>query len=322
MGQGLGMDSWLSVDREGSYGSTPAAAEKYARIIRDDIKVGQTPKIRRGMSGAGRRVKFLGRVRAAGPLMFETHFEGIIGELLYSAMGAKGVSGTTEFTHDFDTIQTGALKSFQLEISKGDIPTGKCFVYTGVVVDRLAFIFDDEETVEIEVTLGCSTRTTNVTASGTPTYPTEVPIEFWQLGATGVTVAGTAALIRSGRLEINNNLDLDRYLMTRSMREPKRRQRRQITFTGEIEFEDLALLDKLDAGTEGAFSQIYTSDILIPTSAEYYSLTITGAASFLSDGEPTVSDEGQIVMPVTCDFLEPAGSELNIELINGEATYS
>lgn len=285
---GQGFDSWASLVTESVWGTAPGSGEVYARLIDETVKLNPSPKFYPGLSGPGRRAKFMGHRRVAGEIKIEPMFQGGTLVMLLHAFGSVGTAGTGPYTHTY--AMTNALPvGLNIELSKADTPTGKVFRYDGAMIDSLTIDFAAEEMLTFGASVIAKDRTTDVAASGSPSFPADEPMLFHHSGQ--LTVVGSAVSIKSGSLTIANNLDADRFFMSQLLSRPKRKGYRDVTGTALVEFEDLTLVDKFALGTQGTMSLSFTD-------ASANQIAFTMAASFLSDAEPVISGEGTVEMPV------------------------
>lgn len=316
----MGHNSWMSMEREAVYGTRVGTNELYSRIgPNEGIKYNPSPQKRVTVSGPGHIGKFPGKIRCGGPITPEISYDGMLGLLLEGAFGSLITTGAgADKTHTL--AMANELDSYSVEVCKGDVPSGKVFEYLGGMVDQLAVNFETEKQIEIIPTFVFKDRNTNVTKSGTPSYPGNYFPLFYHVSQVDL-VGETSLAVKRGSLMINNNLNKDRYFMARTLSKPKRNSGgRSVTGSVVVEFEDLAILDKFDALTEGSFQFAFTSDVVIPTTATPFSLTFTGAASFLTDGEPNVADDGAIEMTLPFQ-LTGGNTELAAVLVNGTVSY-
>jgi len=319
---GYGRDSWGSVVEETEYGVSPATGESYFEIISEAVKMSCEPKVRKSLRGVSPRFTYLGHKVVGGPINLELLFEGL-GLFIKHGMGGYDFTADTPIaganTHVFtlaDTLPIG----LSVELSKGNIPAGKVFLYQGCKVDTLDFKFTEEECIGMDVGLIAQTETPNTTASGTPSYPGDHPV-LWHYAST-LTLAGTAPLnFKSGNITLNNNLPKDRFLMSQQTHEPLRNVGRAVTGAFTIEFADLTLYDKWVAPTTGGLALVYTSDEMI-TGTTPYSVAF-GITKLQLAGEPAVVP-GEGTIEVTYPFIglhnNDTADALSITIVNGELT--
>lgn len=305
---GYGFESWVSFAEESTWGTAPGSGEIYARLIDESMKKTPTPKFRAGLAGPGRRAKYLGFTRVSGDVQIETLFQGVPALLLKHAFGSVITTGTGPYTHTY-AMATALPTGLNMEVSKADVPTGKVFRYDGCLIDALTLNFAAEDELRMVATILAKEQVDDATASGTPSYSTDEPILFHHAGQ--LTVAGSAVDIKSGSIRLSNTLDRDRFFMSQTLSRPKRKSWRDVTGNATIEFEDLTLVDKFVAGTEGAMSLAFTSGT--------NSLTFSMTASFLQDASPIVNREGQIEMDVQFQAIG-GNTEAACVLISDQAT--
>lgn len=319
---GFGRGSWGSVVAETEYGTTPGTGESYFEIISEGVKMKSEPKVRRSLRGRSPRLTFMGNKLVSGPMSLDMLFEGL-GLFIKHGMGGYDFSADEPVadanTHVFtlaETLPTG----LSIELCKGDIPSGKVFLYQGCKVDYLDFKFTEEDCVEMEIGLLAQTETPNTAASGTPTYPGDHPL-LWHY-AGDLTIAGTGSLeFKGGNIRLDNNLPKDRFLMHNTTREPLANVRRTVSGVFTNEFTDLTLYDKWVAGTTGAMSLVLTSTEMI-TGVTPYTATFAMAKQQLAGDAATVPGEGTI--EVTYPYIglhdNNVTDALTITIVNGEAT--
>lgn len=313
---GHGMDSWASFTEESEWGTPPGGvADIYAYMIGDSMKINPSHKFYPGMrTGPGRAKKFLGYERCAGGLQLEGYYEGALPLLLKHAMGAVDTTGSDPYTHAF-TLERDLPIGLGIEIAKADIDTDEVFRYDGCLVNSLGITVAPESMMVIDVGLIAKTRTTGVTRSGPPAFPGDFPILFSDF--TSLQVAGiTDVVCKQFTLNINNNLDADRFFMSRALSRPERKTWREISGSFVVEFDTLDWADALKAGTEGAFTLITTGGTRILT------IQATGGpVSFVTEGEPMVNGEGMLEQTVNFTCLSSDGTdEIAASLITAEAT--
>lgn len=320
---GIGLNSNVGFSKETTYGTKPATGFKHCRLITDTLKPNPSPKFYPGMSGPGRRKKYLGFNRVAGDVVVEGAYEFALTFLLKRAMGSCLTSGngtTTPYTHTMSMSKD--LDSFSVELSRGDIPAGKCFLFTGALIDQLTLDLANEEALKITASLLAQTQASNQTPSAV-VMPGD-NIALYHHVAAGLTIAGTAIAVgvKNLSLTINNNLDADRFFMSKTMSQPKRKTWRDVTGQATTVFSEVALIDKFAAGTEGALTVSIVSDVPIPgvTPPAFYSLALAAAGSFLSDGHPTVNGEGEIELPLAFQCVGSETAEFGAIVVNAETT--
>lgn len=313
-----GSESWVTFIEESVYGTDPSGARDVnAYMISDGMKLNPSNKHYPGMRGPGRSKMFQGYKRVAGPVSLEMYYEGALPFLLKHAMGTVNTTGAGPYVHEIQ-LASDLPVGFSMEINKADIPTGKVFLYEGCKVDTLALEFGPEEMGILEVGILAQNRTTNVTATdAAPTFPPDEPVLYSHFGAS-ISVAGLTLNIRRLAIQINNNLDKDRFFMSRDISEPLRKGFREITGSGIVDFTDVQIPDALAAATEGDMTAIITdgTGILL-----FEGTVANNAKTIITDGEPVVNSEGVLELPFEFQFLSDAGTEeLEVTVTNNQTT--
>ena len=319
---GHGRDSWGSVVEEATYGSSPGTGESYFEIISESLKQEIEVKSRRSLRGVSDRKTTLGNKVVGGDLVLDLNFEGM-GLFLKHAMGGYSFSADTPVaganTHIF-TLLDALPMGLSVEVSKGDIPTGDVFLYQGCKVDTLDFDLTSDEIIQLTCGLIAQTETADGAASATPSYPTDLPVE-WRYSGT-LTLAGTAAIeFEEAKISLANNLRR-RFLMHDTTREPDRgTEKRKVTGEATVEFEDLTLYNKYIAGTPGTLALTYTSTSFV-TGTTPYTIAFSMPNIQLTGLSPIVGGEGPIT--VAWPFLSmhdgTSTDALTITIVSGEAT--
>lgn len=321
---GLGMDSWASIVEEATYGSTPGSGESYHRFITEGLTSDIPVNVSKSLSGPSVQDTFQGPETDGGPLSVELLYEGFLLYLKHALGSYAGQADTPAAganTHTFALLDALPI-GLSIEIYKAAIPSGKVFLYEGGKIDSMNFIFNSGESMEAEIGLIAQSETPNTSASGVPSFPTYLPI-LWRYNTTMTIVGETSVPVKSGKILLNNNLTKDRFLMHQTIREPVRNLRRSVTGEVVVEFADLALYDKYRAGTTGAGSIVFTSDVAI-TGSTYYTLTFTFPKLQLTPkATPVISGPGPVEVPFS--FLarhDGTDPELEIVIISGESVLS
>jgi len=319
MFDGVGMNSNFALALESTYGTLASGTFEYDRLISETLKLNPSVKFYPGMSGPGRIGKYLGFQRVSGDIVVEGKFEGAVLQLLEAAIGTSTPTGSGPYTHTFTMDKT--LGSYSMEIMKGNIPDGKCFLYKGCVVNTLQLDLANEEILKVTAGIIAQDRDTNATPDdSTPSYAAESLCALYYYSGT-MTVAGTSGVvIKNVVLNVNNNLDGDRFFMSRLLSRPKRKTWREVTGTAVAVFDSIALCDKLKTGSQGVFAFVITSVDDIPAyPGSKYIMNITMSASVLTDADPVVNTEGELELPISFQAIGE-DNEFAIAVTNGQPT--
>ena len=316
---GYGYHSWGSVIEETSYGGATAGTARYYEIISESMKAEIDVKPRKSLRGPSVRKTLQANRVIGGDIVMDMLFQGL-GLFIKHGMGGYSFTADTPVaganTHVF-TLANDLPTGLAVQICKGNIPAANSYFYSGVKVNTLEFMFTPEEIVQM--TAGLIARTETVDASGTPTYPSDLPV-LWHFSGK-LTLAGTASLdFDSGRILVDNNLRR-RFLMSNRTSNPDRGGVRSITGEATVEFDSVALYDKYIGATTGALALTYTSDSFV-TGATPYSLAFSMPKIQLTGTSPVVEGDGPILVNYPFMALHSGSTDdaLKITVVNAEAT--
>lgn len=325
----LGALSWISLEEEATWGTSPGSpgADGYARIhgesITNDKGIAPITSVL-GDVGVNRIVEGFNRI--GGDVEPEMLYEGVPWVLTKHGMGdvqtAADSPVTGAHTHVFglgaasDVLPIGLT----VEVKKGDVEAGEVFLYTGGKVSQLVYNFTPEDLLRMAATLVFEDEVAGTAEStATPTYAADAPVYWFHAGT--LTLAGSALPFKSGTLTINNNIADDRFNFARTISEPVRNGKRQVTGSVVAEFADLTLYDKYTAFTSGAFSLTFTSEIFIVGSTPY-SVAFSCPDVYITGSTPVVNTEG--IIEATFDFVarDNGGGtgEMTLTVTNGETS--
>ena len=323
MAAGQGHAAWGSLVEETTFGTTPGTGEVYFEIISESLKQEIEVKTRKSLRGVSPRKTLMANKVVGGDIVMDMLYEGL-GKFIKHGMGGYSFAANTPVasanTHTFtlaDTLPIG----LSIEINKGNIPSGDVFLYQGCKVNTLEFLFQPEEIMQLTAGIIAQTETADGAASGTPTYPTDLPVKWHHSGT--LTLAGAGTLdFESLKILVENNLRR-RFLMYNTTRQLDREGRRMVTGEAVVEFEDLTHYNKYVGGTTGVLQLICTSDVLVVGST-YHSMTITMPKIQLTGASPVVEGEGPI--RVTYPFMGlhdgSTTDALTITIVNDETTLA
>lgn len=313
---GLGFDSWVAFAEETTYGTNPGSGWFYARLISEGLGVEESEKPYPGLALTERDI-YKGHRVVGGALEPEFMFGGL-GKLLKFCLGGYSFQADTPETgantHTFTLAQD--LPSFTAAVSKGDVPSGKVFLYEGGIVDSWELKQAEEDWLHLAMNLFARDETPNSAAPGTPSYPSDLPPLFSMRGT--VTVAGQSLDVSEWSVAGANGLER-RFLQARYTQKPVRGRRAEITGSVRGEFQDLTHYNLFLNGTGGSFSLSVESDQIVAGTTKY-KLTVSGSSCKLTGETPKVGGEGPIELALQFRLL--GTSPVSIELINGDGTYA
>lgn len=232
-----------------------------------------------------------------------------------SSDAASIVGGTAvvaAYTHTLkiaDSLPTGLTLEVDADIKSKLIEGGKINTIT-LAADAEGFMTMDLGISGEDLTL--DTPTTGIT------LPTEPLIAF---PAIGVTYNASTLLADSFSLQLNSNLNVERYkLNSQNIKEPLRNGKWEVTGTLVIDFTGTAEFDDFIAQTSRALVITATGAVL--TGVTTYLLTITMSKIKVTGATPLVSEAGILKQEITFKAFatDTNTRELVIELVNGSAS--
>jgi hypothetical protein len=321
---GLGYNSWASFAEETVYGTQVGTDEQYVSIIDEGLGNETSVDPRVSLRGASHRSMIQGPQKIAGDVSIEMLYEGLLLPIKH-AMGGYAFTADTPVAdanqHVF-TLDDALPVGLSVEISKGDIPAGDVFLYLGGKVDALDFQFATAETMKLIVSLVAQSETPDGAASGTPTYPADYPVLWREFNSTMTFCGETISEFIGGNIKLENNLSRDRFLMHNTLRSPLRTDRRNVTGSVKMEFEDLALYNKYIAGTTGVMSLTFNTGYYVTGTTPYSIMFTLPKVQMLPTPTPKVSSPGPIEMDVPFVAMHDGSTTdaLTVTIISGEAT--
>ena len=327
MAVGQGYDSYVSFIKEDDSGVDPGTARDfYLRLISESMQTTFSPQPFPGMAGPGTRKYFLGNLVVNGDVAIEFHYAQCP-ELIMYALGVGGYTFSASTpepgaeTHIMTDSADQQLESFSMEISRGDTPTGKVFLFTGCVIDQLTLEWSNEALIGLSISVIAQAEAVDVAAELPVVYPDpDVPV-LWHDAAAFTVLGSVATQVKDGSLTINNNMTADRFNMTNQLQNPLRAGNRSIEGALTMEFEDFTHYTKAIDGTRGTFDVTFTSDTDIGATSTPYSLRLQASATLSSGMSMSVSDPGPIDLPVTF-FVEGTDTVTTITAVNEDTDYT
>lgn len=336
----LGWDSWISFKKNTAYPTpaaptpTPGVRDFYARVVRIQVPADRDLKTAQGMSGPGVRNHYAGRFMAQGSMTIEAHYTSLARLLKLALAGPTSPASGYTFqagvpvaganTHVIQSNHSKVLDSFDCEVFLGDVPTGKCFLLQGCIINDIVINFTEGEQVLVEIQYACWDVLSNVTPISTsPSIPTDRFMLSWHLKTTVVgqliyDSIGFDAL--SFRLHINNGMSVNRFLLRKNLVLPVRIQNRVIdgSFGGELV--DVTFWEKFKAIDTGSLIFTLESDEIV-TGAQPYASTFSFPDTILI--RPTIDAGDPGVVPISFDWqARGLSNEGLFSFINADTTYA
>lgn len=313
------LESNLQMKKESVWG-TPVAATVRVPVLTWDVQPSFDVYESQMITGAaGAPAPALGVKRVAGRVSFEAGYSGL-DHVWYGILGAgSNTAGAADpFTNRY--TPSASLPSFTAEVSYGDIPTGKVFIFSGMKFNTAEFAWDASQGfAQMNCDIICeneeSTTTTGSTQTSATTTVTHEPIQILsQVTTNDIGVgASNAYCVRSGSIKIERFLTANRICVgSTTVKEPVPTQPMKVSGTFNVEFIDRTIYDAFVAQTEqtstqfkwtGTGSNVHTIDIVFPK------LKYTSAL-------PPIQSGDVLVAPINWIAYGSAGSGATAEPLN------
>jgi hypothetical protein len=321
---GLGNKAILRVGVEATY-ATPVTVAASLEVIRANIdpNIGTIPDPSL-YSGVSRRAFFQGGLFHQGKVLIRPNYgatNGTFGRLLKAAFGAVTEAGASApFTHTYKEATTPP--SLTLELSEGDVPTGKVKQASGAIITDMTMrgTAGQGEGAMIEAEFGVFAKTiaTNFSPSATPGLSDLSPLLFHQ--STTVTDDGSGDTqanqrMRSFEVTLQNNYDLGRwYFGSINPDQPVRNDFLSVRWRIVSEFANINAIGRATAFTT-------TSPTVKVSAGANANFEIHSKSAKLTEYSNPVEGYGVVLMNMTHEaFLDPTDqSALVAILINANS---
>lgn len=305
-------------------GSTDADAGTLCALIKTALELAgagtyavsfsnTTKKITIAVSGGATNVQFLWKTGTHGSDNLDTHIGTLIGfsdtaDSTNTSSHTAGTSVVTAFDHTF-TLTDDLPVGLTMEVDR-DITA---FIYDGCKVNTLGMSIDTGGFLLLNVGIIGQDETTGSVTSAT--LPTANLVCF----VTGVvTYGGSTKNVKSANFTLNNNLSTDRrFIGSRTMSEPQRSAKIEVTGTMTIEFETTAEYDDFRNATSRTLVLTFT-ELTALKGTIYRTITVTFPIIKLTGKTPTISDAGVIMLelPFKAYATDSATREFNVVVRN------
>ncbi len=300
---------------EESVHGTPVAATDWSEIISESVMLTREPVVKESMRRISESETYQPVKRVGGDVNLEGMYDGQL-KLWKHALGTVVDSGAgPDFLHTFtlaDDVPTpGMTFAIGREIQNFRYPGGKINT-VNITIEAGGLL---------KVTLGITAQDEIKFTVGAATFPTERIIPFNQ----GIFyVGGVATTIKSFSLDINNNLDMERdVLSSETVEEQVRTGLREITgsFTRVFQTADVAALyDLYAAMTDEALRLEFIGATLGGTNYQWFLDLFRikfGGATPVAEGPGII----EVEYPFRALFDETGAQDaLRLRITNGEAT--
>ncbi|MFH8039050.1 MAG: phage tail tube protein [Candidatus Aenigmatarchaeota archaeon] len=304
---GLGYNTWVGIGEETTYGQA-GSITKYVELNSggDGITLSEDRIENASVYGIYRPYTktIQGNISVSGSLTFDMRYEGFEKFLLVAFGTCTTTSlGSGAYQHKF-TIADQLTKSLTLQINK-DL---YAFNYLGMMINSLEFKVASGGFLTL--TVNFVGKDVGTATAGTPTFPT-APFVIFSDGA--ITYNSVSKNIKELTISINNNLLTDRrFIGSRTIAQPLRGGKVEVTGSFSVEFESLNEYNDFRNATVRSLVATFTSPTTIGTSTIPFTLELKCNSIRLTSGFPKVENEG--IIKVDCPFKAYATSGTQREL--------
>lgn len=318
MGVGSGLGSFIRVKKEGTPGTKATGPYLQIPFTSESMnKVGRRASANNITSNRFRARTFLTGYDVGGTINGAITYENI-DWLLLGALGTVATAASsTPFTNIYTptTFAPTTFPSFTVEVSKGDVPTGKVFYWTGARVSNLTLNFSasGESTYSADLVAfdELSTTTTGDDPVATPTTLTDIcilPNEATTMDIGVNPLVGSYYCVRSAQIQIATPYANDRpCLGTYTAKMPLPSGVGTVSGNAIIEFADRAVYDAFKADTVQSTIQLtYTGPIF--TGATAYALNCFVNQAYYVKALGNIDGPGPVLAEVGWEAEGTAGS--------------
>lgn len=301
MAIGSGLAAQLMLKAESTYGTAVVVDRTYEfnseSISHDLVKLTSTG-LGRGPVARTDRVKTFTR-NHGGDIEFD-FLNKNMGLLMELALGSNTVTGASaNKTHTIvqsSTVQQGKFAT--LQIGRPDTAgTVRAFTYAGGKILTWEIMCDLDGIVKLRTNWNFASVLTATSLASASYVATQEPFIFNE-GA--ITVAGSPVSAKSFSVKGDGKLATDRRFIGGAQKEPIAGDFTDFSGSLGLEFTGLTEWGAAIAGTQQALVATFTSPTVIPTTATYFSLTITMPAVEFLEAKPNVGGPG--LVPLTLPF--------------------
>jgi hypothetical protein len=307
---GIGVDSYFRIAEESAWGTAETTNFYEVPVISGSVDLEiATIESEYIISGAARPDDSEGGRIVRGTIEFPLTYnlcdwfiQGVMGKWTKSTPS----TGTNTRDHWGELITT--LTSYTFEISRGDIPTDKVFVYTGMKVDEVNITVPDQGPGTLSATFIGETEDSanggdddSVTGLTLASTILEVGAHELQAGWDVGPGAADTYCIRNFNLRIARGL-AERYCQgSKQTKEPLANDFATVDGSFDIEFDDRTVYDSFRAFTqETSGNLLYQSPTETETSHNYEMEFALNNIRYLGPSAPVFGDRGILV--ANCPF--------------------
>lgn len=287
---GLGHKSYVQFGKETTYGTAVAATKKLEIVswsVPQQIATIQDSSL---YSAQSRRASYQGGSLWKGTFTVRLNYVGLE-ELLravnstYTSTQFAAAGGVTMIDHKFKEGAT--LPSYTFEVVAGDIPTGKCFRYTGAKITDLTIKgtagTGNDAMLMADFSVVAKDCVSNVTPTSSLSYPTVSPVLFHHAAILndGTSDSSANVRLRNFTMTLAQPHAEDRfYLGNLTIDEPVRSDFINATLAFSQEFITITQYDKARAFTTGSPRLVFRNPVATATSSPGAVANVSGAGQF------------------------------------------
>lgn len=288
---------WGIADEGASAYGTPATVTRFTELLSETMEADLIRRQSAALRGVARnglpatRETIIGR-QAKGDTRHEVSAT-TFGLYFKHLLGGAAITGSgAAKTHTYSTgTVLGKSLSGQKQLRDSSNTLVKAISYNGLKIVKASFTINKDGVLEVVFTYDGRQESDGV-AAASASYSDPIPFSFAE-GA--LSIGGTpVANVTGAQVDYENPAVTDRRFLGGSgyKSEPTDSDRPNVSGSLDAEFLDAVAYDLFQAGTAVAFSLVFTSATVIPTTATPYSLTFTIPNIILTGETPKVGGPG------------------------------
>lgn len=316
MAVALGLESWVALGEEVTYG-TPAARTVFLEVDEESVQCKETIIAKPTLRNVSQSHRTRSKRDVGGPFKFQVGYEGAEKVIKHSMGAVAAVTGTGPYTHAA-TLATALPVGLTVECPRDDVAISGdgAFVYDGCQISKLTLSQAVEDILMAEVEVVGRDRT--LASATAATFPTFNAIDWSHL--LSFKIATVAVAVESWDLTIENALASDRYkLGVRTRKGIGRSAVRKITGKLTCEYEQLTEHAYfINQGTLVPIEIIYDNGL---ATTSHKTLTIALPLCAIQGDDPVPSDSGPIKITLAFEAFMSAATndEMTLTLVNSQS---
>jgi hypothetical protein len=304
MADSLGHKSDVQIGTESTYGTAVAATARTELIscgLKPVISTIEDPSL---YSSPSLRSIFQGPIYFRGPLVFRLNFEGLL-KFFEGAFGTGAVTVVETSARDITFKEASTLKSYTIEVSKGDLPTGKVERYFGSTMLGVKVSGKAEAgpgtMLRAEFDVHAKDMTTNFTKTAALSFPGIFPVLNWQAITVDDGTADSAADVRvtEWEVELTNNMNVERlFTGSQTPDQPLRDNFLQVKWRITKKYKTIVLADAARAFTTGSPKLVFRNAAVGIGGSSFREFELRSNQAQITDYESSVDGYGEVEQTV------------------------